>query len=178
VVSPDGRYLLFQRDTVGNGEVWYRGLTGDTTRHHIEATQAGQVGAYGGRFSPDGKYIVYAWSLTGTPQVVVRSFPELGPPRPVSVSGGTTPVWSADGKRIYFVNNGQLIVATLGSTSPLSVASRSVVLSREYSFNEVHADYDVARDGRTIVALRSPSQASQLVVVRNLATELHARRGK
>ena len=58
--------------------------------------------------------------------------------------------------------------------APLTIASRSVVLDRGYTFNNVHADYDVAPDG-SVVALRSPRQDQQLVVVRNIGAELRAR---
>jgi hypothetical protein len=168
VLSPDGGYLVVQRDSTGNGEVWYRAMRGDTTLRRVQA------GA-GGRFSPDGKWLVYSAESGGTEQVFVRSFPSLSNQFQVSLSGGGTPIWSADGKRIFYVNGGQLMVATIGGTQPFSIASREVVLARGYTFILVHADYDVANDGRTILALQSPRQEAQLVVVRNLGAELKAR---
>ncbi len=172
VLSPDGRHLLLQRDSTGNGEVWYRAMQGDTTPKLIEVGG----GSYGARFSPDGRRLAYASADGAATQVYVRAFPNLTTRYQVSLSGGTTPVWSADSKRIYFVNGGQLFVATIGSTEPFTISSRTVVLARGYTFNTVHADYDVARDGR-IVALQSPSLDQQLVVVRNLGAELRARLG-
>ncbi len=172
VLSPDGAYLVVQRDSNGNGEVWFRSMRGDTTLRRIQSGQ----GAYGARFSPDGKWIVYTLTESGgIEQVFVRSFPSLTSQFQVSLAGGGTPVWSADGKRIYYTNSGQLIAATIGSTQPFTIASRDVVLPRGYTFSAVHADYDVAKDGHTILALQSASQDAKLVVVRNFATELRAR---
>jgi Tol biopolymer transport system component len=170
VLSADGRYLVVQRDSTGSGEVWYRAMQGDTTPRFVE----GGAGAYAGRFSPDGRWLAYAAGDGANTQVFVRAFPSLATRYQVTLAGGTTPVWSADSKRIYYANGGQLLVATIGSTQPFTIASRAVVLARGYTFNNVHADFDVARDGR-IVALQSPSQDQQLVVVRNLGTELRAR---
>jgi Tol biopolymer transport system component len=170
VLSRDGRYLVAQRDSTGAGEVWYRAMQGDTTPKLVEAG----VGAYAARFSPDGRWIAYASGAGGTAQVFVRAFPSLTTRHQVSLAGGTTPVWSADSKRIYYVNGGQMSVAAIGSTQPFTIASRTTVLSRGFTFNSVHADYDVAPDGR-IVALQSPTQDQQLVVVRNLGAELRAR---
>jgi serine/threonine-protein kinase len=170
VVSSDGRYLVVQRDTVGSGEVWYRAMQGDTTPRLVEAGG----GSYAARLSPDGRWIAYAAADGAATQVYVRAFPSLTTRFQVSLSGGTTPVWSADSKRIYFVNGDQLMVANIGSTQPFTIASRSIVLSRGYTFNNVHADFDVAKDGR-IIALQTPNQDQQLVVVRNLGTELRAR---
>lgn len=171
VMSPDGKFVLYQRDSTGNGEVWFRGLQGDTTLVHMDE---GGNGDYGARFSPDGRWIVYTSGASGVAQVYVRAFPELTRRVQVSVNGGTTPVWAPDGKRIYYANGSELWVATIASTQPFTIASRSVVLDRGYTFNNVHADYDVMADG-SIVALRSPGQDQQLVVVRNLGAELRDR---
>lgn len=171
VVSSDGRYLLFQRDSTGNGEVWYRALQGDTTARPIAA---GGQGAYGARFSPDGKWITYTSTESGVEEVYVRPFPSLERQYRISLAGGSTPVWSPDGRRIYYVNGGQLIAATVGSLSPFTVASRATILSRGFSFGAVHADYDVGRDG-TVLAFLSPNEGTQIVVVRNLGAELRAR---
>ena len=171
VLSPDGAYLVVQRDSTGNGELWYRSMRGDTTLRRVQAGN----GAYGGRFSPDGKWLVYTSTESGIEQVYVRSFPGLANQFQVSLGGGGTPIWSADGRRIFYVNASQLMAANIGGTQPFTISSREVVLARGYTFLAVHADYDVAKDGRTILALQSPSQDATLVVVRNFAAELRAR---
>ncbi len=170
VLSPDGRYLVVQRDSTGNGETWVASLDGSN-----ELRQVRQVaGVYGARFSPDGKWIVLTGNQTGGEEVYVTPLSGLGNLTQVSFTGGGTPVWSADGRKIYYVNGEQLIAATIGSTTPFTIASRQVVLARGHSFLGVHADYDVARDG-TILAFQSPSGSIQLVVVRNIGAELKAR---
>ena len=52
VLSPDGNVLLVQRDSTGDGAVWFRAMRGDTTPRLVEAGS----GAFGARFSPDGKW--------------------------------------------------------------------------------------------------------------------------
>ena len=170
VLSPDGRHLVVQRDSTGNGETWVATLDGSKEFRRVRPAQ----GEYGARFSPDGKWIVLTGNQTGGEQVYVTPFPGLGGLTQVSFTGGGTPVWSPDGRKIYYVNGEQLIAATIGSMNPFTIASRQVVLSRGYNFLGVHADYDVARDG-TILAFQSPSGSTQLVVVRNIGAELKAR---
>ena len=172
VLSRDGRYLVYQRDSIGNGEVWFRALQGDSTPVRVEPRA--ELGAYGARPSPDGKWLAYASNPTGAVQVYLRSFPSLSASLQATYDGGFTPVWSPDGTRLYYVNGAQLWMARIGSTQPFSIASRSLVLDRGYTFNNVHADYDVGPNGM-VVALRSPSLDQQVVVVRNLGTELRAR---
>jgi serine/threonine-protein kinase len=172
VMSPDGRNLIVQRDTIGNGETWIAALDGTNKFLRVDSAP----GVYGGRFSPDGKWVVFTASQTGaaTEQVYVKPFPSLAKVAQVSLTGGGTPVWAPDGKKIYYVNGHQLIAAIIGSEQPFTIASRTVVLSSGYDFQGIHADYDVARDG-TIVAFQLPSAGTQLVVVRNIGAELRAR---
>lgn len=170
VLSPDGRHLAVQRDRTGNGEAWVVTLDSLDSFRPLHAGP----GLYGARFSPDGKWVVMASGQSGDEQVVVKPFPGLGTLTQVSLTGGGSPVWSPDGRKIYYVNGQQLVAATIGSTNPFTVASREVVLSRGYNFLGVHADYDVSRDG-TILAFQSPSGITQLVVVRHLGAELKAR---
>jgi Tol biopolymer transport system component len=172
VLSRDGRWLVYQRDTIGNGEVWFRAQQGDTTPVIVEPRR--DLGTYGARLSPDGKWLAYAGNPTGTVQVYIRGFPKLSVSAQATYDGGFTPVWSPDGTKLYYINGGQLWMARIGSTAPFSIASRTLVLDRGYTFNNVHADYDVGPGGM-IVALRSPSLDQQVVVVRNLGTELRAR---
>jgi len=172
VLSPDGRYLLFQRDRLGLGELWYRAMQGDTTPHRVGN---GAFGETGGRFSPDGKWVVYQSSEAGATQVYVRPFPALNARYQVSLNGGATPVWSRDGRRIFYVTERQLVAATIGSTQPFSIASRETVLGRTFSFSGTHADYDIVPDGKSFLVQRSPDQDLQVVVVLNWLAEVRAR---
>jgi eukaryotic-like serine/threonine-protein kinase len=54
-------------------------------------------------FSPDGRWIAYASNQTGRGEVYVRPYPGPGPATQVSGNGGGSPVWSRDGKQIYYV---------------------------------------------------------------------------
>ena len=171
VVSTDGRYLLYQTDRTGRGEIWYRALQGDSTTAAVGSGPYGEIGA---RFSPDGKWVAYASSESGSSQVYVRPFPSLSARYQISLAGGGTPVWSPDGTRIYYVGGRDLIAATIGSTEPFSISSRVPVVGAGFSFNGIHADYDVLRDG-SILAFRVAEETARIVAVYNWRTELLAR---
>jgi eukaryotic-like serine/threonine-protein kinase len=172
VVSNDGHYLIYQADRTGRGELWARALVGDTTPRRVGTGSFGEVG---GRFSPDGKWVVYTSSESGTAEVYVRPFPSLAARYQVSLAGGTTPLWSPDAKRIYYVAGRDLVAATIGSTSPFTIASRETVNTRGITFNNIHADYDVMKDGRTVIAFRTSGDDAQIVAVYNWRAEVLAR---
>lgn len=68
-------------------------------------------------FSPDNRWVAYVSDESGPAQVYVR--PVHGPGRnQVSVDGGAAPVWSRDGRELYFAKGDTLFAApvTLGET--------------------------------------------------------------
>lgn len=117
---------------------------------------------------------LHTGGVATTGQIVIRRFPGLSGTLQISANGGTTPVWAPDGRHIYYTTNSQLMVADLSGSDPPRVTGRRVVLARGYTFDAVHADYDVGPDG-TILALQAPSQGASVVVVLNLGAELRAR---
>ena len=111
-VSPDGQFLVYtsnQNQTAAKQDLWILPLTGDRKPYPFLATPAAENSAV---FSRDGKWIAYASDATGTAQVYLRPFPGPGAARPVSIERGSSPRFSTDGKRLYFLGgNGKVMVA-------------------------------------------------------------------
>jgi Tol biopolymer transport system component len=55
-----------------------------------------------GSFSPDGQWVAYKSDDTGKDQVFVARFPEGDRKIQVSLAGGSRPLWSRDGRELYF----------------------------------------------------------------------------
>ena len=73
-------------------------------------------------------------------------------PAQISVGGGLRPIWAADGKRIYFWEQGRLMSATLARDPALRVMSRDALFDGRYQ-----EDFDVARDGTRFLMIESES---------------------
>jgi serine/threonine-protein kinase len=173
VFSPDGQTLLYwingpgPRDPI---DIMYRRVTGDTARKPIAATSAGEITP---KFSPDGKWVVYASNQDGPLQVYVQPFPPTGKRYQVSAAGGYAPVWSPDGTRIFYVANGHLSAATVRTSPTFTVTWRSPLFENVYLVNyPAHANYDVSPDGKYLVLLRPVGDGDQLVVVHDWKYEL------
>src|SRR6202040_297627 len=52
--------------------------------------------------SPDGRWMVYSSDESGTNQVYVRAFPDKGGKWQISNSGGGPPMWSRNGRELFF----------------------------------------------------------------------------
>ena len=59
--------------------------------------------------SPDGHWVAYVSNLAGQWRVYVQPFPEGGRVIPISTGGGTEPVWSRDGRELFYRDGTQLL---------------------------------------------------------------------
>jgi Tol biopolymer transport system component len=56
------------------------------------------------RFSPDGRWMAYVSDESGTREIYVRPFPGPGGKWQISSGGGAAPVWSRDGRQLFYGN--------------------------------------------------------------------------
>jgi len=102
-----------------------------------------------GRFSPDGRHVVYVSNESGRNEVYVVTFPKADEKTRVSSGGGDWPRWRADGKEIFYVTpDDQLAAAEVRSNSERleigAVQSLFKVNPRKNAFSP----FDVAGDGQ------------------------------
>lgn len=174
VITPDGKNIVYQVDDAGadQADVMYRALEGDTTSHPIAASRFVEAQA---RISPDGKWVAYVTDASGTSQVVVQPFPGPGGVVQVSVGGGTEPVWSRDGHRIFYRDGRYVVAASVLTTGAFAVTGRTSVIRDNYVFATApHANYDVSPDGTRLLMIRGKA-TPEYDVVYGFGTELRAR---
>jgi Tol biopolymer transport system component len=122
--------------------------------------------------SPDGRWLLYSSTKTGSREVFVESMPEaMGGPvagfrRQVSIGGGTQPAWRADGKEIFYVAaDGKLMVVSveLGPAS-LKLGAPKPLFQTRLEFDSFSRQYDVSADGRRFL-LAQPLEESASVPI-------------
>jgi Tol biopolymer transport system component len=177
LLSPDGEWVVYRTDnvTAGNGDILGRRLAGDTTTIPLIATPAQEAAP---AISPDGRWLAYTSDEGGQDEVFVRPWPEVnGGKWRVSRDGGTEPVWSANGRELYFRSRaGQLMAAQVNASDTFDVSDiRSLFPASEY-LTGLHAMYAVSADGQRFLFGRSnrPEEpgASKLILVHHWFTEL------
>jgi serine/threonine-protein kinase len=114
-------------------------------------------------FSPDGRWIAYVSNESGRYEVYARPFPGPGGKVQVSTEGGMEPVWSRDGKEIYFRNRDRMMMASVRLGPELSVGKPAALFEKPgfliVPFTEFR-QYDVAPDGRSFVMIQLPDGAA------------------
>ena len=174
VISPDGRWILYGRPARAgeqSGGLWYASLGGDSTSKLLVQSNGSLISA---RFSADGQRVAYASDESGQMQVYVREFPGPGGAVQVSPDGGTQPVWSGDGNRLYYRNGGTVYESSLAPGTGLAVQTRTVLVGDVAGIPAL-TDVDAAASGNRVIALRDAGAGATVVVVHDWWEELSRR---
>lgn len=182
--SPDGKYLSFDQVTFNSGRedsVWILPLTGDRQPQPFLRSRF-PIGA--GKFSPDGKWIVYCSMESGKAEIYVQPWPGPGPKIQISSEGGMDPVWSRDGKEIFYRNAAKMMVVPVSAHTSFRAGRPQMLWEGEYTLGlssscglrgVTFTSYDVSPDGQRFLMSKDNEQnayATKIIVVVNWIEEL------
>jgi serine/threonine-protein kinase len=171
--SPDGRWLVFRTDNQaeGLGDILAIRPGIDSVARVLVATPAEELSP---SVSPDGRWLAYVSSVSGSHEVYVRPFLADGPAQRVSLQGGTEPLWSRDGRELFYLSASDSLMTIEVTPGPqMRLGRRRALFSTaEYHEHLFHRNYDVALDGQRFIMLRDAEGEDNLVVVFNWAQEL------
>jgi len=135
-----------------------------------------------GRLSRDGKWIVYVSGATNAAsvgQIVVRRFTDIRAEQTViSPGAGQLPIWSRDGREIFYRAADGTVMSVQVSTSPtLSYKPAVPVLTPPLTLSDAGTGptFDVSPDGRRFLFIRAPElDIHSLKVVLNWDVDVKA----
>jgi len=139
--------------------------------------------------SPDGRWLVYASDESGQFEVYVRPFRGPGGVSPVSLDGGSAPVWAHNGREIVYSTVGNFspvnlpatnwVVATVRTNPDFTVESRTpFATTAEYLGSGSTRNFDISPDDQRLLVLRIEGGVEdELILVENWAEELRQRVG-
>jgi Tol biopolymer transport system component len=163
--SPDGEFVAYSYADVTTGfDIGLLPLKGDHKPRPWLRTRFND--ACLAQFSPDGKWIAYISGVSGSPEVFVG--PVSGGGRwQVSTNGGQRPLWSADGKAIFY-RAGDNVFAVPVALTPSQVRPGKPQLL----FSLASPWYDVTKDGFLALLPVDEPPKMQLNVILNWTREL------
>jgi serine/threonine-protein kinase len=175
VFTPDGHAVVYRVDTPDNNrDIYLLPLRGDQKPVPLLTTINDDKEP---RASPDSKWLAYVSNETGREEVYVRALSGTGGRVPVSVGGGGEPLWSRDGKRLFYRSGARLLAATIATEPSLAVTARESLFEGPFATDIYHPNYDVAPDGKSFVMIRPVEEDRHLVMVVNWGQELRQRAG-
>ena len=168
--SPDGKTLAFYQSGPQGFELWTVPVEREGEKLKVgkpELSQRTSFGNRGATFSADGRWLAYSSNESGSSQVHVCAFPDKGGHWQISGTGGTTPIFSRNGKDLFFFDpvNDRIMVASYSvkgdsfvAEKPRVWASRNVALALS---GAVGAQYDLAPDGKRIAVATDAGGSTQ-----------------
>ena len=106
----------------------------------------------GPRFSPDARWLAYVSDESGGYEVYVRPYPGPGGKVQVSTGGGQHPLWSRDGKELFY-RTGQKWMSAAVTLGPEFTAEKPRLLFERAHLMAGAAPYDVSPDGQRFLVL-------------------------
>ena len=158
-VTPDGRILLYDEtgpDEPEGAGMWVRRLDGDPAPRRFLPLPA--LGT-NGQLSPDGRWVAYQATVAARKEVFVAPFEGDGERRLVSTDGGLEPIWSRDGRELFYVSGDRLMGVTV-TPGPRFVASAPRVVHTG-RFNRTitgNTSFGLTPDGRRFLRIQPVSQ--------------------
>ena len=196
--TPDGGrvFRLWEQAADGAGEA--RLVAGADTATDLFRAVAGRPGtdsllhrmvprgsdAGGAALSPDARWIAYTSDEQGTHEVFVRPFPTVnGGKWQVSSGGGTAPLWSPNGRELFYAANGKMYAVQITPGSPFSAGPPRVLFNipdRVRAGSRESGIFAITPDGQRFLMVRDHlwgemAGTPTLVVVQNFFDELRAK---
>jgi serine/threonine-protein kinase len=171
-VAPDRRSALLQAVVNQSWDILSVTLDSGHSTKPFHATSGIDVDP---NISPDGRWAAVVSNESGAFEVYVRSYPEPTVKVQVSVGGGETALWSADGSRLYYSTGRTIMVAKVATSPGLRVLSRDTAFTRVSNAGGGTANFDITRDGSRVLVPRPQNTAYHLIVVPTWRTELRER---
>ena len=127
--------------------------------------------------APDGRTYAYVSDASGADRIYLQRYPDGGRPQPISGDRATAPIWSHDGRELFFVADGRLMAVEvdLSERDPRPSPPRELFPVGLYDASDTSGNslYDVAEDGRFLM-LRPAAGSRTWRFIQNWGADLDA----
>jgi len=163
--SRDGRFIMYDMETPGTRtDLWF--TTAQPGAQPQSWLQTPFAEGYP-RFSPDGRWVAYVSNESGKDEVYAAQFDKPLERVQISNGGGAHPVWSPNGREMYYNNERKLYAV------PITYAAASLERGEpRVLFSDNAADWtgiDITPDGKRFLVrtVREQGAEAPLVLVTN-----------
>ncbi len=154
-VSADGRILLFDEtgpDEPEGAGIWVLRLDGEPAPRRLFPLPAT---GHDGQLSPDGRWVAFQASVASRQEIFVAPFAGSGERRLVSTDGGTEPLWSRNGRELFFQSGNKLMGVTVTPGAGFSAsAPRPVHEGRFLRTITGNTSFSITRDGSRFLRIQ------------------------
>jgi serine/threonine-protein kinase len=176
--SPDGKQLLFSEVSPSGQSAISQMAIERPTQDAVLLNK--EFSASFPAVSPDGHWLAYMSNVSGRAEIYVERYPQLGSRQLISTDGGHRPLWSRDGRELYFhsLDGRHMLAVPMQPGSTLKAGRPQVLFEAAMTIQGVGVrPYDVAPDGRFFIIRGVQTEGesgtpSNIIVVLNWLEEL------
>ena len=168
-IAPDGSIIYLERNPSTGSDLWL--LAPDGRSSALVVTPFNESSA---SLSVDGRLMAYVSDESGRNDVYAIAASGKGPRTMVSLEGGTGPVWSRDGRELFYRAGDDLISVEVKAQNPLALGARRKLLDLSRYDSGYFHEFDVSPDGQRFLLIRTEAQSrpTRLDIVLNWFAEL------
>jgi len=156
--SPDGQTLAFRESDPATGsDIWTLSLVSDRKAQPFLRTPFDESNLV---FSPDGRWVAYQSNESGRDEVYLQPFPGPGSKVLVSTEGGQAPLWSHDGRELFYRSGDRMMAVAVTTQPTLRALKPDVLFEKPAWMQPFLRDYDVSSDGRRFLMVKEDEQVT------------------
>jgi Tol biopolymer transport system component len=109
--------------------------------------------------SPDGHWMAYTSDESRANEIYVRSFPDVNrEKRQVSTSGGDSPLWSPDGRELFYLCGNAVMAVSVKTQPSFDIVGTPQVLFRG---TYLGSNWDISPDGKLFLMIKPPGTSGE-----------------
>ena len=152
--TPDGREVIFARQSKDTGwDLYATDVEGAHKTRPLVVMPFNQTRA---SLSPDGKWLAYVSDESGEQEVFVQAMSDSSSRVQLSSDGGRSPRWTRSSDELLFVSKDRVMSVKFSRGGALN-PSKPILLFED---KKPWRDFDVAADGRLVVARQADSNGA------------------
>ena len=163
--SPDGKLLMYSDvDPASGFDLWLV----SPADGKMQPLVAAPLDQNGGQWSPDGRWIAYASQESGRNEIFVLPFPLTGERWRISTAGGSEPLWSPDGRELFYRAAGQIMAVDVRTSPGFTVGTpRALFPDGFVNGPNTKTGYSIALDGGRFLFADTCNQIRRLLMCRS-----------
>ena len=121
----------------------------------IEPLVGTRADEYAAALSPDGRFVAYQSDEGGQPEIYVRELAASAGRWQVSNAGGEEPMWSHDGRMIFYRIEGRLMRVTVATGATFTAGLPELMFDGIFNLrSDTGVSYDPHPDGKRLLMTR------------------------
>ena len=114
------------------------------------------------KISPDGQWMAYSSDESGQFQIFVRPYPEVdGGKWQISTSGGVWPLWSPDGRELFYRSGNEFMAVAVKTEPTFSFGAPRILFQGTYVVptSSFLSNWDIHPDGKRFLLIKPVNAA-------------------